>query len=274
MAKLKQTLSDQADKYDCYQRSVQTPDHEVEFFERAYRDCFVERPTSLREDFCGTFAICCRWVASAKDRTAVGVDLCDEALDWGRQHNLEKLKPKQRRRVTLVRDDVRTAGDPVDIVAAQNFSFWIFKTRDEVIDYFRHVHANLNDRGVLVMDMMGGSECFVEGQTDRRNIGKGKNAFRYDWQQARFDPITHDATFCIHFRFADGSKLKNAFVYQWRFWSLPEVREMLAAAGFDRSWVYWENEDADGEGDGTYDRAVNGTADPSWICYVVAEKQP
>lgn len=272
MAKLKTTLAQTADKYDCYQRSVQTPEHEVEFFERAYRDCFARVPKSLREDFCGTFAICCRWAASASDRTAIGVDLCDEALRWGREHNLQSLDRSSRQRVTLVQDDVRTNGQTVDVVSAQNFSFWIFKTRAEVVEYFRFAYQNLNADGILVMDMMGGSECFEEGRTDKRKIKGGKNGFRYDWEQSRFDPITHDATFRIHFRFADKSKMKDAFVYHWRFWTMPEVREMLIEAGFDDTWVYWENEDDDGEGDGTYDRAANGTADPSWICYVVAQK--
>lgn len=273
MAKEKKTLAEKADKYDCYQLSVQTPDHEVEFFTRAYRDCFASSPISLREDFCGTFAICCQWAQSSPDRTAVGVDLCEETLQWGRDHNLQSIDESARDRVTLVQDDVRTQGDPVDVVSAQNFSFWIFKTRVEVVEYFRVVFANLKPNGVFVMDMMGGSECLEEGHTDKRKIKGGKKGFRYEWEQARFDPITHDATFRIHFQFADKSKLRNAFVYEWRFWTMPEVREMLAEAGFDRSWVYWENEDDDGEGDGTYDRAANGTADPSWICYVVGEKR-
>ena len=272
-SKSKRSLADTADKYDLYQRAVQTPAHEVEFFDRAYHDCFGDHPASLREDFCGTFAICCRWVESGKDRTAVGVDLCDEALDWGRENNLSRLKKSQRERVELIQDDVRSqSARPVDVVSAQNFSFWIFKTRAEVIEYFRQVYDNLDDHGVFVMDMMGGSECLEEGQVEKRHIGGKKKGFRYDWEQARFDPITHDATFVIHFKLRDGSRLRQAFLYEWRFWTLPEVREMLTEAGFDEVWVYWENEDADGEGDGTYDRAVNGTADPAWICYVVGQK--
>ena len=31
-------MADKADKFKCYQKSVQTPEHEVEFFEQAYRD--------------------------------------------------------------------------------------------------------------------------------------------------------------------------------------------------------------------------------------------
>ena len=33
-----------ADRFDCYQKSVQTPDHEVVFFEQAYRDAYKSTP--------------------------------------------------------------------------------------------------------------------------------------------------------------------------------------------------------------------------------------
>lgn len=267
------TLAVKADKFLCYQKSVQSPKHEVEFFTRAFRDQFAREPVSLREDFCGTFAVACRWVKSHTRRTAVAVDLCGETLDWGRRHNLAKLDDDQRGRVRVIEQDVRKRNRPqVDVLAAQNFSFWIFKTRAEVIDYFKIARANLAADGVLVMDMMGGSECMEDDHTDKRLIKKGKNGFHFHWEQAHFDPITHDVTFFIHFKFADGSKLKRAFEYHWRFWSIPEVREMLAEAGFRESHVYWENEGEDGEGDGTYSRSERGTADPSWVCYVVGVK--
>ena len=77
----------------------------------------------------------------------------------------------------------------------------------------------------------------------------------------------------ISFRFSDGSKLKNAFEYEWRFWTIPEVREMLREAGFSESHVYWEIEDEDDpNADGTWERREEAPSDPSWICYVVAVK--
>ena len=72
--KQKKTLAEKADKFICYQESVQTPEHEIEFFEQAYREAFRRKPLRLREDFCGTFSVCCRWVQSDKQRTAIGVD--------------------------------------------------------------------------------------------------------------------------------------------------------------------------------------------------------
>lgn len=270
----KPSMADRADKFRCYQQSVQTPDHEVEFFEQAYRDAFGRKPYSLREDFCGTFAVCCQWVKSNKKRTALGIDLCDETLQWGRDHNLAKLNEEQRSRVRLLQQDVRKRNRPqTDILAAQNFSFWIFKTRCEVIEYFKIARSNLNADGIMVMDMMGGGECYEEELVDKRTIKKGKNGFKYHWEQACFNPITSDASFYISFKFADGSKLKRAFEYHWRFWTIPEVREMLDEAGFSESHVYWELEDDDDpELEGTWERRDEAPSNPSWICYVVAVK--
>ncbi|MEO1527253.1 MAG: class I SAM-dependent methyltransferase [Planctomycetota bacterium] len=267
-------MADKADKFDLYQQSVQTPEHEVEFFEQAFREAYKRKPYTLREDFCGTFAVCCDWVASSPRRIAYGIDFCSETLQWGRDHNLSKLKPKQQHRVTLLEQDVRAGNtETVDILAAQNFSFWIFKTRAEVVDYFKVARSNMNSQAIMVMDMMGGGECYTEELTDKRTIRKGKRGFAYHWTQESFNPVTADASFSISFKFPDGSKLKRAFEYHWRFWTIPEVREMLAEAGFRESHVYWEVEDEDDpDRDGTWERCGVAESDPSWICYIVAIK--
>jgi hypothetical protein len=269
----KRTMAEKADKFACYQKSVQTPEHEVEFFEQAYRDAYRKKPYKLREDFCGTFAVCCKWAASDQRRTALGVDICDETLQWGRDHNLAKLTDTQRKRVRLLQQDVRKRNrPPVDVLAAQNFSFWIFKTRQEVIEYFKIARGNLDRQGIMVMDMMGGGECYEEELVDKRTIVKGKKGFKYHWEQASFNPVTSDASFSISFKFADGSKLKRAFEYHWRFWTIPEVREMLEEAGFSESHVYWENEEEDDDEFGNWERGEDAPSNPSWISYIVALK--
>jgi len=269
----KTTMAQCADKFDLYQKSVQTPEHEVEFFDQAFRDAYRRKPLTLREDFCGTFAVCCDWVASNPRRTAIGIDLCSETLQWGRDHNLARLTETQQKRVRLIEQDVRKRNRPtVDILAAQNFSFWIFKTREEVIDYFKVARSNLKQQGIIVMDMMGGGECYEEDLVDKRTIKKGKKGFKYHWKQVSFNPITADAEFSISFKFPDGSKLKNAFEYDWRFWTIPEVREMLQEAGFRESRVYWEIEDVDDDQDSQWERADDASSDPSWISYIVGVK--
>jgi cyclopropane fatty-acyl-phospholipid synthase-like methyltransferase len=209
------------------------------------------------------------WVKSRKDRIAVGVDLDHEPLQWCREHFIPKLKPQQQERLTLLEQDVRTSsGRKFDIIAAQNFSFFLFKTRDLLREYFEYVLGNLADDGLLIMDMMGGSECQLENHTEKRK----KKGFVYYWEQLRFDPITHDAVFAIHFKFPDGSKWNNAFTYDWRLWGCPEVRELLLEAGFSKADVLWEGTDENNEGDSKFKVRKNVPADPSWIAYVVAQK--
>ena len=51
--KQRRSMAEKADKYKCYLKSVQSPEHEVEFFDKAFKDEFHRKPTTLREDFCG-----------------------------------------------------------------------------------------------------------------------------------------------------------------------------------------------------------------------------
>jgi hypothetical protein len=76
----------------------------------------------------------------------------------------------------------------------------------------------------------------------------------------------------IHFKFPDKSKMKKAFTYVWRLWSLPEIKEMLVEAGFHNPVVYWEGTDKDGDGDGVFTADEQGEADAGWIAYISAEK--
>ena len=265
------TMADKADKFYCYQESVQEPEHEVEIFDLIYREAYGKKPLTLREDFCGTFAVCCEWVKSDKDRRAVGIDLCPETLGWGIENNLNKLDPSAKEKVEVLEKDVRSQTTPkVEILAAQNFSFWIFKSREEVVDYFRIAYGNSQDKGIMIMDMMGGKESYATDVTDKRTIVKGKDGFKYRWEQAYFNPVTSDCSFYIHFKFGDGSRMKRAFEYHWRFWTIPEVREMLAEAGFKKSLVYWDVAPEDEEEKwSAVDEADN---DDSWLCYIVGIK--
>ena len=261
-----------ADKYDLYQRTVQEPEPEVDFFLRVYRSNFKRTPALLREDFCGTAAVCCEWAKRGRERFALGVDIDPEPLEWCRAHNLPKLSDEEQSRVKLVEGDVRDVGDPkADVLAAQNFSFWCFTSRDQLRQYFQTALANLAERGVMVLDMMGGSECFIEDTCDKRRF----TDYRYEWRQKRVDPITHEMHCTISFVFRDKSRLDDIFSYEWRLWTMPEVRELLHEAGFARTDVYWEGTDPKtGEGDGEYRKRKHAEADPSWVAYIVAVKMP
>ncbi len=278
-SKSKRTLAQTADKYALYRLSVQDPEHEVPQFVRFFKDSFGAVPTSLREDFCAAAAVCCEWVKSAKDRVAVGVDLDPEPLAYGTKHYLSQLTDDQRARVSLREENVLDARHKADIIAAQNYSFYIFKERATVLKYFKAVRGALHTQGIFVVDMLGGGSLYDETTEESRQVARVTAAdkllppFRYVWEQERFDPITHDALFHIHFRFPDdNSEIRRAFSYDWRLWTLPEVRELLVEAGFSKVHVYWETQDKDGNDSGNYRRASKGRPDRAWLAYVVAER--
>ncbi|NGP53649.1 class I SAM-dependent methyltransferase [Thioalkalivibrio sp. XN8] len=277
-------MADVADRHVLYEGSVQSVEHEVEFLATSFKELTGRKALSLREDFCGTAAAACTWVRSDRRRLAVAVDIDPEVLDWGRTHHVAELKPKQRARVALIEGDVRSTDTPAalaaladggegadglaDIAVAFNFSWWTFKTRAELVGYFRAVHAALAADGVFMLDIYGGSDAYVEQEEETEYLD-----YTYVWDQHSFDPITARYRCYIHFRFPDGSELPQAFSYDWRLWTLPELRELLAEAGFTRSVVYWQGEDAKGEPSGEFSAVEEGENDPAWIAYVAAVKQ-
>lgn len=257
-----------ADRYALYQRAVQDPVWEMEFIERVFRERRGRTPRVLREDFCGTALACCEWVRRSRQHEAVGVDLDAEVLAWASAHNVAKLAPSAAKRLTLLQADVLSAvTPPADVLLAFNFSYWIFKERSTLQRYFERARAHLAPDGLFLLDAYGGYHALKE-MRERQDF----DSFTYIWDQAEYDPVSGQATCHIHFAFPDGSRLRRAFSYHWRLWSLPELHEILTAAGFSEVSVYLEGTDTKtGEGDGVFRPAERGSADPAWIAYLVAE---
>lgn len=256
-----------ADKYVLYQEAVQDPDTDVELSARIFRKRFGREARIFREDFCGTAAISCRWVQENPENQAWGVDLDPEPLEWGTHHNLSQLTKEQRRRIHLLEGDVlATPTEPADITCAFNFSYFLFKERRALLEYFKTARATLREEGIFILDAYGGADALRQMEERREH-----DDFDYIWDQYRFDPITHSVVNHIHFVFPDGSKIRRAFTYEWRLWTLPELQDVLLEAGFSTVEVYWEGTDLEsGEGDGTYHKAIRAADDPAWVSYIVA----
>lgn len=256
-----------ADKFALYQLSVQSPVEDVRFLLRLYRSLRGKDPLHLREDFCGTALLCANWVRGRSPRTAEGFDLCRETLAWGERHNFPPLGERAAR-VRLHARDVRSRSERrPDVRCAQNFSYFVFKRRDELLEYGRRARQDLAPGGILVLDIYGGPDAMNE-EEDVREIEAG---FTYVWDQRRYLPATGDYEAHIHFRFRDGSELRNAFSYDWRLWTLPEVKDVLHDAGFRRVDSYWEGTDAAGQGgNGVFRRSRRGDNCPAWVTYLVA----
>lgn len=263
----RKTQAQLADKYDCYQKSVQEPEADVPFVERIFRKHRGRAPRTLREDFCGTAAFACAWVKRHRENFAFGIDLDPEPLAWGREHNVGALAPHQQARVKLIEGNVLDVGhEPVDVTVAYNFSYFLFRTRPQMLEYFRKARASLGPEGLLFLDAYGGPES-QESRTEKRRHG----GITYIWEQRSFDPIQNHGVNYIHYEFPDGSEIRRAFSYEWRIWSIPELREVLQDAGFAETEVYWEGTDRrTGQGNDVFTKRERALDDPAWVAHLIA----
>lgn len=264
------------DPHALYEASVLGVDYDLDFFERVYRRHRGKPFRRLREDFCGTAAMACAWVSRHPSHQAWGVDTDARVLAWAARHHLARMRLAASR-VTLLRRDVRQVVRPaVDVVAAMNFSYWVFHDRDRLRDYFRQVRRSLAQGGILFVNAFGGMEA--QGiLTERRRIAGSQGpdglripAFSYVWEHASFNPIDHRLLCHIHFKLGDGTKLDRAFTYDWRLWTLPEIQELMHEAGFSGVEVYVEGwDDKKNEADGVYRRKKTFVNQEGWLAYVV-----
>ena len=271
------TQADRADRHALYERAVLPPDDTHAVLARIFRSLRGRAPKVLREDFCGTARLCRTWCQAARDHRAIGVDMDGATLAVARRRNLAPFAAELRGRMQLVRADVLEVGpgrlDPADLIVALNFSFCIFKERDRLRRYLANALGGLARDGVLILELFGGSTAADRGE-ERHDLGD----VVYRWEQAAFDPLTNAITCHIHFEFPDGSALRRAFSYDWRLWSVPELRDLLLEVGFSDVRIYWEATDAEANGAGEEMLRGSGRYEPRevaeqqdcWLVYVVA----
>ncbi|MBS1958522.1 MAG: class I SAM-dependent methyltransferase [Bdellovibrionales bacterium] len=261
------------DKYAYYQLAVQSPEDHVHIFERMFYELRGRQGLSLREDFCGTGLISCEWVKSNPKRTAVGLDLDLEPLEYGRKNHINKLPSSVRRRVKTVKQNVmKVTRQKFDFIGAGNFSFFVFKDRHTLLQYFKAALKSLNREGIFALELAGGPGFIVSEREQRTYRDKKLGKCVYYWDQKDFDPVTHYGMYAIHFKTEDGVMHRDCFTYDWRVWTIPELKEAMLEAGFKAVHVYWESADERGEGTGEFLRSDSGENDYSWIAFVVGTK--
>lgn len=247
---------------------MQDPARDVEVFARWFRRIKGRVPVTLREDFCGTAVLCREWARSRRDRVAHGVDLDEPTLRWGLRNRIEPAGADVAERVHLQCADVREPKTPrVDLTCALNFSYSVFHERADLVDYFRAVRQGLRSDGLFVLDSLGGRDSMIEDEV-RQDLGD----FVYVWDQAMFDALTHRMRAYIHFELPDGSVLRRAFTYDWRLWTVPELRDALLEAGFSRVRPLWEKEGPGGEETGVFYEPKRPVANQDvWWTYLLVE---
>lgn len=259
-------------KYQLYESTVQNVESDIEFIEKEYKRLRGRMPHLLREDFGGTGALACEWVARDRSNHAWAVDLDPEPIKYGLENHYAKLSQEQRERMHYVEANVLNPMEfSADVTVAFNFSYFIFKKRSVLLEYFKKVREGLNDDGAFFIDLFGGTECRqeLEEETEYEN-------HTYFWDCHKYNVITDEVLYYIHFQ---DNKTKErydkVFTYDWRMWNMAELQDILHEAGFNRIETYWEEDDEDDDEDGG-----NGVFYPSrqedncesWVTYIVALK--
>lgn len=256
-------------RHDLYELCVQSPVHAV----RLLRAIHAGRPASLGEDFAGTAAVSREWVRQVRGGRAVATDLDAATLRHG---------PAARRVRRVVGDALRRSPrhGRHDAIFVGNFSIGEVHGRPELVAYLRRCAARLRPDGVFVCDTYGGASAFRTGSVRRTHLAPDGTRVTYTWEQRDADPLTGMVTNAIHFR-ADRAgavvaDLPDAFVYRWRLWSVPELRDAMADAGFASTAVYHQLPDAIDTDGNAYAQPVADASElgESFIVCVAGRKQP
>lgn len=221
---------------DLYELCVQSPSHVVQLL----RAIHGEEPLLLGEDFAGSGAVGRAWVAQSQHHHAACVDRD--------AHALQRCQDTPRI-ATRVGDNLEE-NTPADAIWVGNFSIGYLHDRPSLLAYLRHVRTRIKQGGVFVCDTYGGETAYTIGQVHRFHPlpqhlapdGKGGWRVRYTWEQREADPLKGMVTNALHFRIERAGVIEaehiDAFIYHWRLWSVPELRDAMHEAGFTSTDVY------------------------------------
>lgn len=161
-------------------------------------------------------------------------------------------------------NDVLETGDRSDVIAAFNFAVCELHTRSQLVTYFRHALFRLNAKGVLAVDTYTGPDAMVPGESVQ-SVETYFGLVEYRWRQVSADLSTGRVVNAIDFTLPDARRFEDAFVYDWRLWSVPELRDAMREAGFRSTEVHDAYGGAlDGDGNPVVE-AVSDDRDPGRI---------
>ncbi|MFN7019719.1 MAG: class I SAM-dependent methyltransferase [Phycisphaerales bacterium] len=254
------------DRHALYELCAQSPARDAALLAAIHgRD-----PRILGEDFCGTAALSRAWAALSPRHRAIAVDHDPDTL--------AHAPPAPR--VELICADVRRARSPADLLAVLNYSIGELPDRRSLVAYLRHARDRLRPRGCLVCDLYGGADAMLTGKVRSRVRGPRRESIDYTWEQRSADPLTGRVVNAMHFvvraRGKPPARFTDAFVYHWRLWSIPELREAMLESGFDETEVFNRSIGAIDDHGRCHTRPVQDPADlgDSFSVYVVGRATP
>jgi SAM-dependent methyltransferase len=263
------------DRFDLYELCTQTPELDVALLRAIHGGA----PRVVGEDFAGTAALSREWVRSVRGGRAIAVDRDPEPL----------ARAQGVAGVECVVADVRRVARRVDLLVALNFSWCMLHERRDLVAYLRRARRRLTRGGCFVADLYGGDGAFMQGKLREERRGPDGEKIVYEFEQREADALTGRVVDALHFDVtprggAPGTprarrlRLRDAFVYDWRLWSIPELRDALHDAGFARSEVHSRFEHARSGGGGRVARvhvrplATSQQLGRSWCVFVVGRR--
>ncbi len=261
-------MSARLGKYSLYELCVQTPARDVQLVRAMHGGVYDGSPAMiLGDDFCGSSLMSWEWVSLEEGASAVATDRDPEAIAHVRTH------PRVRSRCMSVMD-VR---DEADAICALNYAACELHARRDLVAYLAHARSRLLPGGVFVCDIYGGASAWEEGEFEGEFAGPGGERVIYTWAQESADPTTGMVNNAIHFGVEAGReryRLERAFEYEWRLWSVAELREAMQDAGFARTEVFLRDQHGiDGEGSIICLPAERGDLGESYQVYVAAYRE-
>lgn len=255
------------EKYQLYEASVQNPEADINFINKEYKRMFNKVPLVLREDFCGTGVMACEWVKQSKEHKAFGIDLDIEPITYGVDNHYLTMSPEQQTRMRYIKGNVLDTYEfKADVIVAFNFSYFLFKKRNDLVSYFKKVRTQLSKDGVFFIDLFGGTDARKEIEESNKH-----KKHTYYWECDSYNPLTAECKYYINFKKHDTKeKFEKVFVYEWRMWDAKELQDVLADAGYTDVQIYWEGVDKNGEGDGRFKPTMKADNCESWITYICA----
>jgi len=255
------------DIHELYLASVQDPESDVKRISNIFSNHFNKLALTLREDFSGTFTISCSWVQSDKLRSAIAIDIDQKTLQYGKDNYLKNLSSDEQKRIKVLQSSAITKTEKVDITATFNFSYCLIHKRKVLLEYLKKVHQSLNNDGMLIMDIMGGSDSEIpEIQETEINGHPHITPFTFEFERKDFNPISRISNYAIHFKYPDKNEINNAFKYEFRMWSITEIRDLLEEAGYSKSIIYFEDDN------GEYYQSEVEENTISWNAFIVGLK--
>lgn len=213
----------------------------------------------LHEDFSGSAAFAHAWCQSNPKRTALAIDMDPEAHADGTPHpRLARLTADLTRLPRTLRPDsssaraARTNLSKADIIYAGNFATCEVHTRDALVAYLSRARQRLDADGVFICDLYAGPGAWRTGETRVTHPPLPelpRYRVAYTWRQREADLLRGLVANEIDFALLNAKgvaihELVNAFTYHWRLWSIPEMREAMAHAGFKDVDVYPDSPEA------------------------------